>query len=171
MQNRAQSAKKPCRLFTFGWSLLCWPSYRDTLFIGLARKAATSSCFVLFTHRVTMEVPMSYSFTHSHVHSIFFWDLVCLPSPFPFGEGLIGNSGMRFFGRCWVKIDICLQWRDVWCCMDPFSMQAKAGGVMGYLLGWEEHLFSGWIWGKQCEATTNPAVTGGRATDFLGDLM
>lgn len=88
------------------------------------------------------------------------------PLSLSFGAGLIGNSGMRFFGRCWVKIALCLQWRDVWCCMDPFSMQAKAGGVMGYLLGWEEHFFPGWIWGKQQESSPNPAVRGIRQPIF-----
>lgn len=79
MQNRVQSAKKPRGLFTFGWSLLCWPSYRDTLFMGLARKAATSSCLVLFIHRVTMEVPRPHSFAYSHIQGGFFRDLICLP--------------------------------------------------------------------------------------------
>lgn len=105
MQNRVQSAKKPCGLFTFGWSLLCWPSYRDTLFISLARKAATSSCLVLFIQGVTMEVPVPCSFTHSLVWEVFFWNLVCLPSPLPFGWELVGDSGIRCLGRCWVQTD------------------------------------------------------------------
>lgn len=120
MQNRVQSAKKPRRLFTFGWSLLCWPSYRDTLFIGLARKAATSSCLALFIHRVTMEVLRPHSFAHStYPGCIFLRDLICLPSHL-----LVGSSGMRFLGRCWVQINLCL-WRRVAWVLSGSSLDAN----------------------------------------------
>lgn len=147
MQNRVQSAKKPRGLFTFGWSLLCWPSYRDTLFMGLARKAATSSCLVLFIHRVTMEVPRPHSFAYSHIQGGFFPGPDLSP-PLSLGQDLVGSSGMRFWGGCGMQTDLCVWWRISWVLCGSSLDASKGKWSNGIPAVIARTFFLGWIWGK-----------------------
>lgn len=125
MQNRVQSAKKPCRLFTFGWSLLCWPSYRDTLFMVLQGKQLLQAVWSCLYTELPWISPCLTAL-HTHMSRVYFLG----PDLSPLSPFVQWGSGRKFWDEflLWMQTDLCVEWRAVWCCMDPLLMQANAGG-------------------------------------------
>lgn len=87
------------------------------------RPCEESSYFKLFgpvytqSYHGSPQAPQLCTLNISRVY--FFRDLICLPSHL-----LVGSSGMRFLGRCWVQIHLCL-WRRVAWVLSGSSLDAN----------------------------------------------